>query len=123
MTNRCSNILKKGIFRPPTILYYAIKPKKMANNSFLATLYGEVAYTDGSTIGLYGNGFGGPVYESLPVVGTRVSSVPYQAIQTLWGTVYVNSLVEVFPMGLQIPAKVKRYICDATVATLNTART
>jgi hypothetical protein len=95
----------------------------MANNSFLATLYAEVAYTDGATIGIYGNGYAGPVYESLPVVGTKVSGVPYQAIQTLWGTVYVNSLVEVFPMGLQIPAKTKRYICDATVVNLNTART
>lgn len=94
-------------------------------NAFAATLYGEVAYVDNKNGGifLYGNGYSGPDFESLPVQSTKVSSVPYQIMQTAWGTVYVNSLVEVFPMGLQIPAKSKRYICDSTVAALNALRT
>jgi hypothetical protein len=93
-------------------------------NAFLATLYGEVAYVDNLNggIGLYGNGYSGPDYRSLPVQSTQVSSIPYTAFQTKWGTVYAQSLIEVYPMGLQIPAKSKRYICDSSVATLNGLR-
>jgi hypothetical protein len=116
-----------NIFTAPTILFYNLKLKLMAGpgqNAFLATLYGQVAYVDNLTggIGLYGNGYSGPVYESLPVAGTKVSSIPYTIFQTKFGTVYANSLIEVFPMGLQIPAKSKVYICDSTVTTLNTNR-
>lgn len=97
----------------------------MANNAWQVTLYGEVAFVDNLNggIGLYGNGFTGPSYQSLPVAGTKVSSIPYTIFQTKWGTVYANSLVEVYPMGLQIPATPKRYISDITVAAANTART
>lgn len=94
-------------------------------SAFLCTLYGEVAYVDNLNggIGLDGNGYSGPDYQSLPVQSTKVSTIPYQIFQTRWGTVYANSMVEVFPMGLQIPAKSKRYICDSTVAALNALRT
>src|ERR1700743_3191737 len=93
--------------------------------SFLCTLYGQVSYTDNLNggIGIYGNGFNGPSYQSLTVAGTKVTGIsPAQVIQTKFGTVTVNSLVEVLPTGLTIPAKPVRYICDATVAALNTLR-
>lgn len=98
----------------------------MANNQFAATRYGEVTTFDGKNGGwqLQGNGYAGPVYDSWPVVGTRVIGVsPAQTITTLFGTVTVNSIIEVFPMGLTVPGFTKKYICDATVATLATART
>ena len=98
----------------------------MSNNAFLFTNYGEVAVVDNLNggISLYGNGYSNPIQESLPVVGTKVTSIsPAQVIATKWGNVTVNSLVEVYPSGLVLPAKVRRFICDATVAALNTART
>jgi len=98
----------------------------MANNAFLGTRYGEVSTFDSKNGGwqLLGNGYPGPVYDSWPVVGTRVIGVsPAQVVQTLFGNVTVNSIIEVFPMGLTVPGFSKKYICDATVATLNTART
>ena|ERR1700753_3666259 len=98
----------------------------MANNAYLATLYGEVMTTDALNGGIqiYGNGYSGPSYQSLPVTVTKVTGIsPAQVISTKWGSVTVNSLIEVYPGGLTLPSKPKRYICDATVATLNTART
>lgn len=97
----------------------------MANNSWAVTLYGEILVDDNKNGGiqLRGNGFSGPSFRSLPVVTTQVSSYPYTAMQTTWGTVYVQSIVEVYPMGLQIPATPRRYISDITVAAANTART
>lgn len=94
-------------------------------SAYLATLYGEVQYIDpkSGNIFLYGNGYANPIQDSLPVQATKITPVIYQLIQTAWGGVYVNTLVEVFPMGLQLPAKSKRYICDSTVAALNTLRT
>lgn len=94
-------------------------------NAFQVTLYGEIAVVDNVNggINLYGNGFPGPVFRSLPVQGTDVIGVPYTVMQTQWGTVYVQSIVEIYPMGLQIPAKPKRYISDATEAALHALRT
>lgn len=95
-------------------------------NSFTFTNYGEVAVVDNLTGGiqLYGNGYASPSYESLPVSITKVTGIsPAQVIGTKWGSVTVNSLVEVYPMGLALPAKPKRYICDATEATLAALRT
>lgn len=97
----------------------------MANNAWSFTNYGEVAVVDNLNggISLYGNGYANPSYESLPVAGTKVTGIsPAQVIATKWGSVTVNSLVEVYPTGLVLPAKVRRFICDATEATLNTAR-
>lgn len=98
----------------------------MANNQFAVTLYGKVLVTDNKNGGiqLAGNGFSNPRYESLPVVGTKVTGVsPAVVITTEWGAVTVNSLIEVYPAGLTLPAKPEQFICDATVATLATART
>lgn len=97
----------------------------MANNAFACTLYGEVAVIDNANggIGVYGNGYASPSYESLPTGLTKVTGIsPAQTIVTKFGSVTVNSLVEVYPQGLQIPTKPKRYICDSTVAALNTLR-
>jgi len=97
----------------------------MANNAWAVTLYGEILVVDNKNGGiqLRGNGFSGPDYRSLPVATTQVKSMPYTAFQTAWGTVYAQSIVEVYPMGLQIPAAPKQYISDITVAAANTART
>lgn len=94
-------------------------------NAFQVTLYGEVAYEDNLNGGfnLYGNGYSGPKYRSLPVQGTNVLGIPYTVYQTAWGTVYAQSIIEVYPMGLQIPAKPKRYISDSTEAALHALRT
>ena len=95
-------------------------------NSFSFTNYGEVAVVDNLTggISLYGNGNSNPIYESLPVAGTKVTGVsPAQVIGTKWGQVTVNSMVEVYPTGLVLPAKVRRYICDSTEAQLAALRT
>ena len=97
----------------------------MANNAWAVTLYGEILTVDNLNGGimLRGNGYSGPDYRSLPVATTQVKSTPYAAIQTKWGTVYVQSIVEVYPMGLQIPATPRQFISDITVAAANTART
>lgn len=98
----------------------------MANNQFAVTLYGRVSTTDNKNGGilLVGNGFSVPRYESLPVVGTKVTGVsPAVVMTTAFGSVTVNSIIEVYPAGLTLPAKPDQFICDATVATLATART
>ena len=98
----------------------------MANNQFAATTYGKVLVTDNKNGGiqLAGNGFIGPKYESFPVVGTKVIGVsPAVVMTTAFGSVTVNSIIEVYPSGLTLPAKPEQFICDATVATLATART
>jgi len=95
-------------------------------NSFSFTNYGQVAVVDNLTGGiqLYGNGYKNPSYESLPVAGTKVTGIsPAQVIGTAWGPVTVNSLVEVYPTGLALPAKPLRYICDSTEAQLAALRT
>ena len=97
----------------------------MANISWAATRYGEIATIDNVNGGiqLYGNGYKNPSYASLPVVNTQVIGIsPAQIITTQWGSVTVNSIIEVYPMGLQTPAKPKRYISDITVAAAQTAR-
>ena len=97
----------------------------MANNAWAVTLYGEILVIDNKNGGiqLRGNGYSGPDYKSLPVVNTQCVGIPYTIIQTAWGTVYANSIVEVYPMALQIPAKPKRYISDSTEAALHALRT
>lgn len=98
----------------------------MANNSFIATLYGEVTTYDAKNgfWQLSGNGYPSPVYRSFPVVDTQVIGIsPAQVVQTAFGTVTANSIIEIFPTGLATPGFTRKYLCDATVATLNTART
>lgn len=98
----------------------------MANNAFLGTRYGEVSTYDAKNGGwqLMGNGYSGPVYDSWPVVGTHIIGVsPAQTVITAFGSVTVNSIIEVFPMGLTVPGFTKKYISDATVSALNTLRT
>lgn len=98
----------------------------MANNQFSFTSYAEVQTYDAKAGGpqIYGNGFSGPVYKSFPVVGTSVTGLsPAVVITTAWGQVTANSIVEIFPTGLATPGFTKKYLCDATEATLATART
>ena len=98
----------------------------MANNAFSFTAYAEVQTYDGKNGGwqISGNGYPNPVYRSDPVVGTRVIGIsPAQVVQTAFGTVTANSIIEIFPTGLSTPGFTRKYLCDATEATLQTART
>ena len=98
----------------------------MANNAFLATLYAEVQTFDAKNGGwvIYGNGYAQPVYRSFPVAEVQVIGIsPAQVVATAFGNVTANSIIEIFPTGLSTPGFTKKYLCDATVATLNTART
>jgi len=98
----------------------------MANNAFLVTLYAEVQSIDrlNGGVQIYGNGYSGPAYRSLPVVNTQVTAIsPAQTVVTQWGSVTANSIVEILPMGLAVPGFTRKFLCDATVSTLNTART
>jgi hypothetical protein len=98
----------------------------MANNHFLATLYGEVQTFDGinGPIVIYGNGYPTPLYRSFPSTGVEIKGVsPAQVLTTAFGTVNVNSIVEVLPTGLANTGKKIRYVSDATVAALNTEAT
>ena len=94
------------------------------NNSFSATLYGEASSYDGKNGGwLVANQYPGPVYESFPVVGTRVIGIsPAQTLTSGASTITVNSIIEILPTGLATQGWTKQYFCDATVATLQTAR-
>lgn len=98
----------------------------MANNQFSFTSYAEVQTYDTKNGGpvIYGNGYSGPVYKSLPVVGTVVTGLsPAVVVTTQWGSVTANSIVEILPGGLATPGFTRKYLCDATEATLATART
>ena len=98
----------------------------MSNSAWANTKYGEVATFDALNGGfqLKGNGYKTPQYDSDPVVNTRVLGVsPAQTITTAFGSVTVNSIIEVYPLGIQIPSFVRRYISDITVSAANTART
>lgn len=98
----------------------------MANNAFSFTGYAEVTTFDAKNGGwqINGNGYAGPVYQSLPVAGTRVIGIsPAQVVATAFGSVTANSIVEILPTGLGVPGFTRKYLCDATEAALNTART
>lgn len=98
----------------------------MANNAFLASLYGEVTTYDKLNGGWQvGTLYNGAAYRSLPVVGTQVIAIsPAQVFTSPSGaTITANSIIEIFPQGLAIPGFSRKFLCDATVATLNTART
>jgi hypothetical protein len=95
-------------------------------NAFIATLYGEVTSYDKLNGGyqLAGNGYAQPVYRSFPVELTQVVAItPAQVYATAFGSVTANSVIEVFPQGLGIPGFSRKYLCDATIATLNGLRT
>jgi len=93
--------------------------------AFSATLYGEVSTYDALNGGyqLIGNGYNGPTYRSFPTAGTQVIGIsPGVVFQTKFGTVTANSIIEIIPPALQPLGFSKKYLCDATEATLNTAR-
>lgn len=93
--------------------------------AFSFTSYGEIAVIDNLNggINLYGNGYRQANYENLPVAGTGIRAIsPAQVFQTPFGTVTANSIIEVYPTGLALPAKTRRFICDTLAATLATNR-
>src|ERR1700743_1671714 len=99
----------------------------MANSSFSFTTYGKVATYDAKNGGwqLLGNGYGAPSYQNLPVAGTKVVAVsPAVVMTTAFGSVTVNSIVEIYPTGLKIPATTpERFVCSDLFSALVTART
>lgn len=93
--------------------------------AYLATLYAEVQTFDAKAGGwqIYGNGYNNPVYRSFPTTDTQVIGIsPAQVVQTAWGSVTANSVIEIFPLGLSVPGFSKKFLCDATVSTLNGLR-
>jgi len=98
----------------------------MANSSFSFAAYGIVSVYDAKNGGyqLKGNGFGAASYQNAAVVSSKVIALsPAVTFQTLLGTVTANSIVEVYPQGLSIPATPTRYICSDLFSALVTART
>jgi|ERR1700748_574984 len=99
----------------------------MANSAFSFTAYGQVGVFDAKNGGyqLKGNGFANPSYQNLAVAGTRVIALsPAVVFGTAFGPVTANSIVEVYPTGLFLPAtSPTRYICSDLFSTLVSART
>lgn len=99
----------------------------MANNHFAATLYGEVATQDSYQGGvqLLGNGYGGAgISKSYPSVVAEFRAIsPGVSITTQGTTLTINSIITIYPQGLSWQGKAKSYVCDQTLATLNTNAT
>lgn len=78
--------------------------------------YGEATVNDAKNGGWQGFNYASGVVKSIPVVGTVFHAIsPAQTI----GNFTVNSIVEILPCGLNLHGK--KYFCDATTSTLNTA--
>ncbi len=78
--------------------------------------YGEATVNDVKNGGWQGFAYSSGVVKSIPVVGTVFTAIsPAQTI----GNFTVNSIVEVLPTGLNLHGR--KYFCDATASTLNTA--
>lgn len=96
----------------------------MANSSFSYTPYAKAQTFDAKAGGyqIYGNGYANPDFRNDAVAGTRIRAVsPAQILQTAFGTVTINSVVEVLPTGLNQQSTL--YLCSETFAALVTART
>lgn len=78
--------------------------------------YGDATTNDPKNGGWQGYSYTSGVFKSIPVEGTVFTAVsPAQNI----GGFTINSIVEVLPTGLNVHGK--KYFCDATASTLNTA--
>jgi hypothetical protein len=96
----------------------------MANSSFSYTPYAKAQTYDPKNGGyqIYGNGYAQPDFRNDSVSGTRIRAVsPAQIISTAFGSVTINSVVEVLPTGLTVDSTI--YLCSETFAALVTART
>lgn len=96
----------------------------MGNSSFSYTPYAKASTYDAKNGGyqIYGNGYAQPDFRNDAVAGTRIKAVsPAQIINTAFGAVTINSVVEVLPTGLTLDSTV--YLCSETFAALVTART
>src|SRR6185503_896318 len=97
----------------------------MANNAFSFTAYGEATTYDAKNGGWQvGTQYQGASYLNFPVVGIKVTAIsPAMTLKIGGSSVTINSIVEVFPTGLVTPGFTRKYLSDATIATLATART
>ena len=92
----------------------------MSNNRWLSTVYGEVQVTDNSTNGGGVNlfSFYGPSGQQRSFGNTFTEVRPISPKQTFNG-VDLNSIIVVYPSGLNSQGKPKAYVSVDLVSTIN----
>ena|ERR1022692_4139668 len=96
----------------------------MSNTHFYATFYGEVNVNDALNGGynIFNPGYGAMgVVKSFPSALTEFKAIsPLQYVTTGGSQVTIQSVVFVYPQGLTGNGKVRAYVTDSNIQTLNT---